>query len=220
MEPVSTTTGAWARIADALKDWPFWLCVALALSLTALVLTPRFYTLLRPTAGTAVQFAAVVAWVLAVCGAAAPIAAAFRAYRAKAEARTKFVVTPIEQQCVWGVAKQSDGSFVTQVTGHFLVKNRTSENLYLVTSKLIRPKIKGEVLPGLLTMQAPDSDIHGTACVSGHFIPSGATIPVVALILIRGVPKQKSGTWSAILEVADANAHKQRVPLKLRCFDS
>ena len=103
MEPVSTTTCAWARIADALKDWPFWLCVALALSLTALVLTPRFYTLLRPTAGTAVQFAAVVAWVLAVCGAAAPIAAAFRAHRAKAEARTKFVVTPIEQLCVSGV---------------------------------------------------------------------------------------------------------------------
>src|SRR5215831_19652140 len=76
VEPVSTTTGAWAKIADALKDWPFWLCVALALSLTALVLTPRFYTLLRPTAGTAVQFAAVVAWVLAVCGVAAPIAAA------------------------------------------------------------------------------------------------------------------------------------------------
>jgi len=103
VEPVSTTTGAWAKIADALKDWPFWLCVALALSLTALVLTPWFYTLLRPTAGTAVQFAAVVAWIVAVCGAAAPIAAAFRAYRAKAEARTKFVVTPIEQLCVWGV---------------------------------------------------------------------------------------------------------------------
>jgi len=69
-------------------------------------------------------------------------------------------------------------------------------------------------------MQAPDSDIHGTAYVSGHFIPPGATTPVVALILIRGVPKQKSGTLSAILEVADAHAHKEQVPLKLRCFDS
>src|SRR5205823_8528511 len=35
----------------------------------------------------------------------------------------RFVVTPIEHQCFWGVAKQFDGSFVTRVPGHYAIKN-------------------------------------------------------------------------------------------------
>ena len=48
----------------------------------------------------------------------------------EASTRIKFVITPIDHQCFWGVSKQSDGSFVTQISCHYLIKNRTEEPLY------------------------------------------------------------------------------------------
>jgi hypothetical protein len=220
VEPVSATTGTWAKIAAELKDWPLWLFAAVALSLTVFVLVPEFWQLVSVPTRRAVLFAAVVAWIFAACRAVTPIVHAFHAYRAASEARIKFVVTPVEHQCFWGVSKQTDGSFVTQVSGHFLVKNRTDEPLHLTTAKLIRPRIHGEALPGLLTMQSPNSNMHGTAHVSGYFIPPQATTPVASTILIRGVPKQKPCTFmNAVLEMADANAHKERVKLKIKCID-
>jgi hypothetical protein len=73
------------------------------------------------------------------------------------------------------------------------------------------------VLPGALTMQLPGkSRMHGTAYVSGTFIPPQATLPVAATILIRGTPQQKSGPMSAVIEMADANAHKERVKLQIK----
>jgi hypothetical protein len=113
------------------------------------------------------------------------------------------------------MTKQSDNSIVTQVSGHFLVSNRTDERLYLTTARLVRPKIRGKELPGLLTMRAPDSNMHGTAHISGYFVPPKATWPVSMTILIHGTPRQKSGTMQAVIEFADANAHKERVTAKI-----
>src|SRR5260370_26913790 len=123
----------------------------------------------------------------------------------------KFVATPVEHRGFWGTARQQDGSIVTQVSGHCLIKNRTSDRLYLTTARLVRPRIKGEVLPSLLTMQAVNGNIHGTAHVSGHFIPPGATLPAAFTVLIRRAPRQKSGPMRAVLEFADADAHAERV---------
>jgi hypothetical protein len=215
VEPVSATTGTWAKIAATLKDWPLWLFVAVGLSLTVFALVPEFRQLVSPAAGRGVLFAAVVAWIFTVCRAITPIVHAFHAYRTASEARIKYVITPIVHQCLWGVAKQSDNSYVTQIAGHFLFNNRTDEPLYLTTAKLISPKIHGEVLPGLLTMQSPRSNMHGTAHVSGHSIPPQATLPVSAMILIRGMPKQNSGPMNVVIEMADANAHKERVKVQI-----
>jgi hypothetical protein len=105
------------------------------------------------------------------------------------------------------------------LSGLFLIKNRTDEPLYLTTVKLISPRIHGEVLQELLTMQSPNpsSSMHGTAYVSGYFIPPQAASPVSVLILVRGVPRQTSGIMSAVLEMADANSHKERARLKIKC---
>jgi hypothetical protein len=218
LEPASATS-SWAKIAGALKDWPLWLFVAVAPSLSVFTSVPQFRELVAPAGRTVIVFATIVAWIFTASRAVTPIMRALHTYGAASEGRIKFVVTPIEHQCLWGVSKEPDGSFVTQVSGHFLVKNRTDELLYLTTLKLIRPRIHGEVLSELLTMQSQNSNIHGTAHVSGYFIPPQATSPVAALILIRGVPRQKSGIMSAVLEMADANAHKERVRLKIECFN-
>jgi hypothetical protein len=218
LEPASTTS-SWAKIAGVLKDWPLWLFVAVALSLSIFASVPQFRELVTPAGRTGILFATIVAWIFTASRAVTPIVRSLHIYRAASEARIKFVATPIEHECFWGVSKQPDGSFITQVSGHFLVKNRTDEPLYLTTSKLIRPRIYGEVLSATLTMQSPTSNMHGTAHVSGYFIPPQATSPVTALLLIRGVPRQKSGIMSAVLEMADANAHQERVRLKIKCIN-
>jgi hypothetical protein len=130
--------------------------------------------------------------------------------------RVRFVITPINHQCMWHVSpNQPDGSTVTQVAGHFMVKNRTNEPLYLISAKLTKPRIPGETLPGLLTIQSTTSSMHGTSHISGHFIPPGATLPVSATILIRGTPRQKSGPMKATIEMMDADSNRERVHLTL-----
>jgi hypothetical protein len=215
VDPASAA-GAWVKAAETIKDWPLWLFVSIALSLTVLLAVPDFRELVSPSINTGVLFATTVAWILAASRAVGPAVRAWRARKAASEARVKFIVTPIEHQCFWGVSKQVDGSFVTQVSGHFMVKNRTASSLQLMAARLIAPRIKREVLPGLLTMQAVGSRMHGTAWVSGHSIPAQAALPVAATILIRGVPAQKFGMMNATIEITDAHANKERVRLKIR----
>ncbi len=203
VEPVSATTGTWAKIAAALKDWPLWLFVAVALSLTVFALVPEFRQLASPAAGSGVLFAAIVAWIFVVCRAVTPIVHAFHAYRTASEARVKYVITPIEQQCFWAVAKQPDNSFLTQIVGYFIVRNRTDERLYLTGIKVIKPKIPGQRLPGLLAVESPQPNMRGEVRPGRFFILPQSTSSLHATILIHGVPKQKSGDMSAVLEVAD-----------------
>jgi hypothetical protein len=219
VDPASAA-GAWVKATEAIKNWPLWLFVSIALSLTVLLTVPDFRELVPPSTNTGVLFATTVAWILAASRAVGPAVQAWLARKAASEARVKFIVTPIEQQCFWGVSKQVDGSVVTQVSGHFIVKNRTASALQLMAARLIAPRIKGEVLPGLLTMQAVGSRMHGTAWVSGHSIPAQAALPVAATILIRGAPAQSFGMMNATIEITDADANKERVRLKIRCINT
>src|SRR5437764_294984 len=88
-------------------------------------------------------------------------------------------VAPVDNQKFhWGVSKQTDGSYVTQVAMHCMVKNRSTEPLHIMKARLIRPKIKGEVLPGLVMTRAANAAVYGTPHVSGNFIGAGQTLPV------------------------------------------
>lgn len=112
-----TTTSALASIAAALKDWPLSLFAAVALTLSVFSAVPEFRELVSLRVARAVA-----AWIFAGCRAVTPAIRAFHAYRAALEARVHYVITPINHQCFWSVAKQPDNSVVTQVAGHFLVK--------------------------------------------------------------------------------------------------
>jgi hypothetical protein len=56
-----------------------------------------------------------------------------------------------------------------------------------------------------------DDRTNSTAAVSGSHIPAGATLPVSCVIMMRGIPKQRSGRLAAIIEIKDADGHRQRV---------
>jgi hypothetical protein len=78
-------------------------------------------------------------------------------------------------------------------------------------ARIIRPKIKGKVLPGLVVTRAANAAAYGTPHVSGNFIGAGQTLPVSCTLLARGVPKQKSGPLRATIEIEDADGHRERV---------
>jgi hypothetical protein len=64
--------GIWALL-EGVKNWPLWLLVAIALSLTVLVAVPDFRALASPMAATALVYATIVAWLFVIARAAKPI---------------------------------------------------------------------------------------------------------------------------------------------------
>jgi len=212
MDPSS---GMWARALDSVKNWPLWLLVAIALSLTVFVAVADFRTLASPTTATALVYAAIVAWIFVLARAAKPITEAALTYLHYREQSRYFLVTPIEGQCHWGVSKQPDGSYVTQVAVQCMVKNRSTERVHIMKAHVIKPRIRGEVLPGLVVTRSQSANVFGTPHISGNFIGAGQTLPVGCTILIRGVPRQKSGPMQSKIEFEDADGHRERVKVRL-----
>ena len=217
MEPL-TAAGVTqsAKAAGILKDWPLWLFLALALSLTVFMGVPTFRNIVASDKQPIFWFAVIAAWIFVFARGAKPAFAAIRGLNAQREARRHFVITPIDAQCFWAVSRQADGSVVTQISGHFMVKNRSSEKLHLMSGRVMKPKIKGEVLPGLLVTRMRGQDTYGTAHVSGNFIPAGEALPASWTYLVRGRPRQRSGPMHAVIEFSDANGHRERANLVLQ----
>jgi hypothetical protein len=216
MEPL-TAAGVTetAKVAGMVKDWPLWLFFALALSLTVFMGVPAFRNLVPDEKQPFLWFAVIAAWIFVLMRGITAYAA-IRGTKTQREARRHFVITAIEAQCFWGVSKQTDGSLVTQISGHFMIKNRSSGKLHLMSGRLVKPKIKGEVLPGLLVTRNPGQNLYGTAHVSGNFIPAGEALPASWTYLVRGGPKQRSGPMRAVIEFSDADGHRETVAVMLR----
>ncbi len=124
-DPLGATAAA-TKLGDTVKGWPLWLFLAIALGLTVFVVVPPFIALAPGSYRAAVSFAAVMAWILAAAKGASYVPGLLATRRAYRAAQVKFVVTPVEDQSIWGIAKQQDGAYVTQITVRCMVKNRTA----------------------------------------------------------------------------------------------
>lgn len=78
MDP--SNTGVLARALDGIKQWPIWLFVAIALSLTVFVVVPDFLNLAPPTLRAALVFSTIVAWIFSCARAAKPLTEVVLAY--------------------------------------------------------------------------------------------------------------------------------------------
>jgi hypothetical protein len=156
-----------ARILEAIKDWPLWFFVAIALSLAVFVAVLEFRVLIAPGAAIALLFITITAWIFVVARAAKPLTELVLAYLLHRQQSRYFFGSPIDQQCWWCVGTR-----------------------------------------------APDAAIYGTPH-SGHYIDAGQTLPVACTVLIGGVPKQKAGSMRAIIEIEDADGHRERAKVQL-----
>jgi hypothetical protein len=172
MDAGSTDLGA--RILGVIKERPLWLLVAIALSLSVVLAVPDFRGLIFATVVPLICLV-VIAWIFVIARAAKPTFDAISAYRKHREGRQLFFISPIEQQCHWAISKQPDGSYVTQFSARCLIKNRSSEPLYPTSARIIRPRIRGEVIPHSILIEGDDRRTYGSVGISGNRIPQGDT---------------------------------------------
>lgn len=217
MTGVEQTAGAAAKIVEVLKDLPLWLLSGLAASAGVLVWIPSFAAVVSPAVRPFVVIAGVIFGVLAVARGIALLLERVPAWRKARDQRRRFHLTPEPQQSFWSSAKQPDDSIVTQVVARFVVKNRTAEPLALAHARLIKPRIRGEIVHEDVSVRAVGHNVYGDAAHSGHFIPPKMVLPATVSVMIRGVPWRKPGKHVRVkIGIADDEGHEQFLAFDMR----
>jgi hypothetical protein len=219
MDPVNSAS-AGAKVLSAMKDAPLWALLAVTLSLGAFIFIPQFALLVAPSTLAWIRFLTVVTAIFGCSRGASILITKIAASFPHRKPSPPFHLTPVLNQCLWNTAKQPDGSTLTQITAHLTAKNMSTYPLALLSARLIKPRIDGAVSDNMILIRAVDSRLYGTAHISQHIIPPGATLPVSAHIMIRGIPRQKDGPMDAVLGIIDDEGRELRVQLRLICANS
>ena len=211
-EPASTISSAVVKALSAIKDFPLWLLTAIALSLIAFLFVPQFSAAFPEAIRRWVAVAAVTAAIFAACRFGSTVFSHVDQYRAEKQARRTFHLTPVTSRSSWCATRQKDQTIVTQMRAEFMAKNRTDKILHLLTARVVRPRISGEVLDVFIHTGA-DTEF-GVDC-----LPPGATMRILVTMLIRGFPgpvRKKLPDLTATIAIADDNGNEQRVKLALK----
>jgi hypothetical protein len=137
-------------------------------------------------------------------------------HRIDAKKRLPFHVTPVDNHCRWGVSKQSDGTYVTNLDVHLMVKNKTDHTLSILTAKLLRPRMRGVVAQTPILILNPSTATYGSAHGSGNFIDAHDTAPGHFSALSRGVFGIRGKPLKIVLLVGDDEGNTQRVKLTVQ----
>ena len=215
---VEQSAGAAAKALEVLKDIPLWLLSGLSISAAILLAIPGLIPLpARPW----VMRASVVFGVLAIARAVAMLFERMPAWKKAREERRRFHVAAEPQQSFWSSSKQADGSIVTQVVARLAIKNRTDEPLGLAHMRLLKPRIRGEIVHEDVSVRAVNRNIYGTAAHSGHLIPPKMSLPASASVMIRGVPWRKpEGEVRVKIGISDDEGYEQIVVFKMRVMSA
>ena len=171
---------------------------------------------------TWVTVAAITSAIFAGCRYVSLVIAEIRTYRLSLKARRTFHLTPTTRDCHWGSTRQQDGTITTHIAVSLMAKNLSDRMLHLLTARLIKPKISGEILANFLLIEDRQTSEYGSVQMTGKHIPPDAIRALAITIIVRGVPKQKAGKLrplAAVLSIADAEGNEQRVKVDLRPFD-
>jgi hypothetical protein len=216
MTGVEQGAGAATKALEVLKDIPLWLLSGLAISAGILLWIPGLLpSSIRPwIIGGGVTFG-----VLAAARATAMLSEQIPLWRKARDERRRFQVTAEPQQSFWSSSKQADGSIVTQVVARVVVKNRTAEPLGLAHVRLIRPKIRGEIVHEDVSVRGVTRNIYGSAAHSGHLIPPKMSLPASASVMVRGVPWWKPKNEVRVkIAIGDDEGYERMVVFKMRVF--
>ena len=216
MEPTITTSQA-ANILGAIKDWPLWLFAATALSLTAFLYVPIFSGLVTKETCLWIAVAAVSCGIFLESRFTSIAIAIIRKYHASLEARRTFHLTPLGQQSHWGTSQLPGGTVITNLTVVMDAKNRTNMPVTLLTSRLIRPKISGEITHNFVLIENRMNNQ-----IIQRYIPPRTVRSIVVNMGIRGLPKQRPGKVQplpVLIAVYDDEGNQQRIRLRLRPLD-
>jgi hypothetical protein len=108
---------------------------------------------------------------------------------------------------IWTTVQQPDGSIHTSIAVDLLAKNLTTEPTYLVSPRLVRPRIRGEIFMALVHVVG-----EGRALLA----PGEPTDVSVFLQICGTVELPNSASVIAVLAIADDEGREQRVRVRLR----
>jgi hypothetical protein len=211
---VEQSAGAAAKALEVLKDVPLWLLGGLAVAAGVLMWMPGLVPLpIRPWfIGGCVVFGT-----LAGARAIAMLFEWMPVWKKTRDEHRRFHMTPEAQQSFWATSKQADGSITTQVVARLIVKNRTEEALGLSHVRLVKPRIRGDILHEDVSVRAVGRNLYGDAAHSGHLIPPKMILPASASVMIRGVPWRKPKNEVRVkIAIGDDEGHEQIVSFKMR----
>lgn len=211
---VEQSAGAATKALEILKDLPLWLLCGFAVAAGVLLWIPGLLPLaLRPwLLGGSVTFG-----ILAATRVIAMLLDGIPAWKKVRDDRRRFHITPEPQQSFWASSKQADGSITTQVVVRLTVKNRTEEPLGLVHVRLVKPRVRGEILHEDVSVRAVDRNMYGTAAHSGYLIPPKMILPASASVMIRGVPWGKLKNEVRVkIAISDDEGYEQSIAFKMR----
>ena len=159
MLPITPTEAAngFGKFVDAIKSLPAWIFIAFAVASGLLLFAPAITSDLPQSFRPWLVISLVVFGVLAFFKLTDVLIGFLWSARVASNARKTFHLTPITQHCHWSVAKQQDGSTLTQFVADFNVKNQSSAPVGLMGARVIKPKMKGEILHDVVTVRAQNS---------------------------------------------------------------
>jgi hypothetical protein len=186
MEQAHPPTSAIASLLSTVRALPVWMLAGLAAAGYAVLFGPAFGRIdpasFRNQWGVWVWIEALTFSALALARASDLAMSAYHKRRKTGEANRILRLVPRHHQCWWHLAKQQDDSFVSQIALDVEAANLTDRPVRIVKVQLIRPKIKGELLHGIVTLPKAGSPYHSDR----HAVPPHDTVTASLHILVRG----------------------------------
>jgi len=208
---MATPDGAFVpKFIEAVKDLPAWLLSAFAAASAMLVFFPTSWTELAPAYRPAAICAFIVFGTLAVFKWVAVAAAAFRQYCKDVKAGKK--IHPTVKAGWWGIHKQDDDTYITQFTVDLAVKNMSDTSVGLMSARVIKPKIKGQVVSNSVMVRHQTLEVHGTPMGRNYRCEPGAVTPARVAIMIKAqAPFDHQQDLAITLGLVDDEGREQRV---------
>nr|WP_057929884.1 hypothetical protein [Burkholderia ambifaria] len=207
-----------AKIVDVLRSVPFWLFAGIAVAAVAVLTLPSVGALTDPALRTFrdnwggwIYATMVVSGVLA---AARLLADAWTAHQRRRHARVLFL-QPLIQQSWWHLARQLDGSSVSQLQLRVHVSNRSDAPVRLLDVRLTRPWRRGSLL--MADVALPDARRMYSR---NHAVPPGQVSEAVINVSLRGRLKRQGRPLRISVSVTDQNGATYRLSgIRLRTMD-
>jgi hypothetical protein len=217
MTGIGEGTASAAKGLEIIKHLPLWVLAGLTIAGSVLIFAPGIAPVVPATARPWIILATVLFCALTVARAAALLIEKIPRWRSARAARRNFHITANPQQSFWHSPKQPDGSIMTQIAARLFVKNLTDDPLALVSVRLVKPRIGGEVVSSDISVRALGSNIYGDAFSSGHVIPPRMALPASAHLMIRGVPwHEPTNQVRVTIALQDDEGREERVKMTMR----
>jgi len=203
--------GALGPFLSTLRTLPVWLLAGLALVGYALLFLPSFggveIDALRKEWGILFWIEAVAFSILALTRSVDAIVRAYQAHRLRTDERPALRLVPRLRQCWWHLAKQKDGSFITQISLDVEATNLTDHPVRIIKARIIRPKPKIFLVHGDVMLPSKGSPYHSEK----HAVPPRDTATASIHLMVRGMLATRGKTLRATIGITDQFGHEYRL---------